>query len=85
MPFMVLTPLADNSAARGLNKLNIDPRADRLLSSLRSDCRWGKEPFCRSTAGDKNKKNDVAEYRKAFGHVGLLVNKPPGPAGLPSI
>jgi hypothetical protein len=29
------------------------------------------------------KKNaDVVEHRQAFDHVGLLVNEPPGPAGL---
>ena len=30
----------------------------------------------------ENKKADVAEHPKAFGHVGLLFNKPPGRAGL---
>jgi hypothetical protein len=29
-----------------------------------------------------NKKADVAEHPKAFRHVGLLFNKPPGTAGL---
>ena len=29
------------------------------------------------------KKADVAEYPAVFDHVGLLVNKPPGTAGLP--
>jgi hypothetical protein len=33
----------------------------------------------------KNKKTDVAEHPKAFGHVGLLTNEPPGTAGLLSI
>jgi hypothetical protein len=28
------------------------------------------------------KKTDVAEHPKVFHHVGLLVNEPPGPAGL---
>jgi hypothetical protein len=28
------------------------------------------------------KKADVVEHPKAFDHVGLLVNKPPGTAGL---
>lgn len=31
---------------------------------------------------DKNKKTDVGEHPKAFDHVGLLINKPPGKAGL---
>jgi len=34
-----------------------------------------------TTPGEK--KTDVSEYPEAFEHVGLLVNKPPGPAGLP--
>ena len=29
------------------------------------------------------KKNDVTEHPLAFDHVGLLVNEPPGMAGLP--
>jgi hypothetical protein len=33
----------------------------------------------------KRKKADVMEHPKAFDHVGLLVNKPPGTAGLPFI
>ncbi len=32
-----------------------------------------------------NKKADVADHGEVFGHVGLLVDKPPGPAGLPFI
>jgi hypothetical protein len=31
------------------------------------------------------KKADVVEYPEAFDHVGLLVNEPPGTAGLPFI
>jgi hypothetical protein len=31
------------------------------------------------------KKTDVAEHPEAFGHVGLLVNRPTGTAGLPFI
>jgi hypothetical protein len=34
---------------------------------------------------NQNKKADVAEHPKVFDHVGLLVNKPPGTAGLPFI
>jgi hypothetical protein len=33
----------------------------------------------------ERKKTDVAEHPKVFGHVGLLVNGPPGLAGLPLI
>jgi hypothetical protein len=32
-----------------------------------------------------NKKTDVEKHPEAFDHVGLLVNEPPGPAGLPFI
>jgi hypothetical protein len=31
----------------------------------------------------RNKKADVAEHPEVFDHVGLLVNEPPGQAGLP--
>ena len=31
------------------------------------------------------KKADVMEHPEAFDHVGLLVNEPPGQAGLPFI
>jgi hypothetical protein len=31
------------------------------------------------------KKADVVEHREVFDHVGLLVNKPPGMAGVPFI
>ena len=41
-------------------------------------------PFClrliRASSGEK--KADVAEHPQGFDHVGLLVNEPPGPAGL---
>jgi len=30
----------------------------------------------------ENEKTDVAEHPRIFGHVGLLVNKPPGKAEL---
>jgi hypothetical protein len=33
----------------------------------------------------KNKKTDVSEHPEVFDHVGLLVNRPPGIAGLPFI
>jgi hypothetical protein len=35
--------------------------------------------------GHSNKKTDVAKHPEVFGHVGLLVNEPPGLAGLPFI
>jgi hypothetical protein len=34
---------------------------------------------------DKNKKTDVPEHPEVFDHVGLLVNRLPGIAGLPFI
>jgi hypothetical protein len=37
---------------------------------------------CDDWAALKNKKADVAEHPKAFDHVGLLSNEPPGKAGL---
>jgi hypothetical protein len=33
----------------------------------------------------ETKKADVVENPEVFDHVGLLVNEPPGPAGLPFI
>jgi hypothetical protein len=35
-----------------------------------------------SSAAPETKKADVVEHPKVFGHVGLLVNQPPGTAGL---
>jgi hypothetical protein len=32
---------------------------------------------------DRKQKTDVSEHREVFDHVGLLVNEPPGTAGLP--
>ena len=42
-------------------------------------------PWCLRPAGvtASEKKADVVEHPEAFDHVGLLVNEPPGPAGLP--
>jgi hypothetical protein len=33
----------------------------------------------------ESKKTDVVEHPELFDHVGLLVNEPPGTAGLPFI
>ncbi|MGB0070621.1 MAG: hypothetical protein WBQ11_21570 [Isosphaeraceae bacterium] len=33
----------------------------------------------------QNKKADVVDHPEVFDYVGMLVNKPPGPAGLPLI
>jgi len=38
-----------------------------------------------SLRASTNKKADVADHCEVFGHVGLLVDKPPGQAGLPFI
>jgi hypothetical protein len=35
-----------------------------------------------SCVTEREKKADVAEYAEAFDHVGILVNEPPGQAGL---
>jgi hypothetical protein len=40
---------------------------------------------CGHFAAPETKKADVMEHPQAFDHVGLLVNKPPGTAGLPFI
>jgi hypothetical protein len=37
------------------------------------------------SASPRTKKADAVERPKAFDHVGLLFNKPPGRAGLPFI
>jgi hypothetical protein len=49
----------------------------------------GQQPFAylrTGAQGDRsagNKKADVVEHPAVLGHVGLLVNEPPGMAGLP--
>jgi hypothetical protein len=40
---------------------------------------------CVRLAQPRTKKADVAEHPKIFDHAGLLVNEPPGMAGLPFI
>jgi hypothetical protein len=37
----------------------------------------------RTSRATNQKKADVAEHPEVFHHVGLLVNEPPGTAGLP--
>ena len=37
------------------------------------------------TLGQRNKKADVVKHPEVFDHVGLLVNEPPGQAGLPFV
>jgi hypothetical protein len=52
------------------------------------DCDWSIEFASQGgyrSVPPKTKKADVAEHPKVFRHVGLLVNKPPGTAGLPFI
>jgi hypothetical protein len=39
----------------------------------------------RAEANECQKKADVAEHPEVFDHVGLLVNEPPGMAGMPFI
>jgi hypothetical protein len=43
----------------------------------------GRLRLCRVTESEK--KADVGEHPEVFPHVGLLVNEPPGTAGLPFI
>jgi hypothetical protein len=46
---------------------------------------WNCHFGCRSAASPKTKKADVIEYTTVLAHVGLLVNQPPGTAGLLSV
>jgi hypothetical protein len=41
--------------------------------------------WLRPSRAAETKKADVVENPEAFDHVGLLVNEPPGTAGLPFI
>jgi hypothetical protein len=41
--------------------------------------------WLRPSHAAETKKADVVENPEVFDHVGLLVNEPPGPAGLPFI
>jgi hypothetical protein len=41
-----------------------------------------RRPLGDGPASPKTKTADVVEHPKAFDHVGLLVNEPPGTAGL---
>jgi len=43
---------------------------------------WGSSPLMPTIASIENKKADVVQHPKAFGHVGLLFNEPPVRAGL---
>jgi hypothetical protein len=40
---------------------------------------------CSSLFATGNKKAEVVEHPEVFDHVGLLINEPPGTAGLPFI
>ena len=46
---------------------------------------WNLVEAAALSLGQRNKKADVAEHPEVFDHVGLLVNEPPGQAGLPFI
>jgi hypothetical protein len=55
---------------------------------LSSGARTEKKPSVdgfRPSCTNENKKADVAEHPKAFDHVGLLFNEPPGTTELLSI
>jgi hypothetical protein len=74
------SPPASSLADGGL------PLPDSFLTGISSATT--KELSCIAVpSGDipENKKADVAEHPKAFDHVGLLVNEPPGTAELLSI
>jgi hypothetical protein len=44
---------------------------------------WGSSPLVPTIVRpSKTKEADVTQHPKAFGHVGLLFNEPPGRAGL---
>jgi hypothetical protein len=48
----------------------------------RFETRLADDPLVRTHRRSQAKKADVAEHPEVFDHVGLLVNKPPGQAGL---
>ncbi len=50
----------------------LHPVPPLVLASVRPHC-------------ERNKKADVVEYPQGFDHIGLLVNEPSGPAGLPFV
>jgi hypothetical protein len=45
----------------------------------------GRDPSYLSTTEGKKEKADVVDAPQGFDHVGLLLDGPPGPAGLPFI
>ena len=65
--------------------LECDCRLGNLLCHGQSGLFHPVPPWCLRPLGvtASEKKADVAEHPEAFNHVGLLVNEPPGPAGLP--
>jgi hypothetical protein len=52
-----------------------------IVTPLVSHSFCEQEPILGIIAAE-NEKTDVAEHPKAFDHVGLLLNKPPGTTGL---
>jgi hypothetical protein len=55
---------------------NTRTRPDAIVAVARKRSRFANGP------ASKTKKADVVQRPKAFDHVGLLVNKPPGKAEL---
>jgi hypothetical protein len=53
-----------------------------LFPNRNRSCQNLFHPWFRTSCTAENKKADVAEHPKAFGHVGLLFNVPPGKAEL---
>ena len=65
--------------------LESDCRLGNLLRHARIKVFHGIPPSESVFARSRTKKADVAEHPEVFDHVGLLVNEPPGTAGLLSI
>ena len=69
-----------NASASGNSDSGIGPSESRLVG-----CPFGVSLVTATVRchRERNKKADVAEHPEVFDHVGLLVNEPPGQAGLP--
>ena len=68
-----------DTSARGKS----NPRIDPFESQSGWVFIWGLPRDRDRLASPQTKKADVAEHPEVFDHVGLLVNEPPGQAGLP--
>ena len=83
-----LVPLAGNRLVRirartgieGITRFRIEQNGNVAPIGYYEPVLSGIAP---ASAASVEKKADVAEYPEVFGHVGLLVNEPPDPVGLP--